>query len=316
MHCPGPAHHGVARHARHLARLLADEGVRIAASDPDVVHVQFSDSLYPGDASAAADAFTQWLADVPEPVVLTVHDLPGNDPDPARDSRRSAAYRRVLTSGVTVVVSARHEADKVEALTGERPHVIPLPLPRSAPPSPPPALFAEPSVGVAGFIYPGKGHEEAIRAAARQPTRPRVVALGSATRDHRDLVVKLHGLAGSLGVRFTVTGPLGEAEMSTALAAVTAPLVPARQVSASGSLMSWLAGSRRPLVAANEFSREVVERNPRAVHLYEADDRDALDHLLSRALRDGAHTRTASPPRWEDVGKRHVELYQSVVDGC
>ncbi len=309
MHCPGPEGHGVARHARCLSTLLLERGVRVVESGADLVHVQFSDSLYDGAAATAASAFEGWAAGVAGPVVVTVHDLPGDDPDPGRDARRGAAYRRVLDSGARVVVSAGHEAEKVLALTGEKPDVIPLPLPHRAAHA---GQRRRTALGVAGFVYPGKGHEEVIRAAARHPWRPEVVALGAASAGHAGLAAGLAAVAEELGVRFTVTGTLDDPGMAAGLSAVAVPVAPARRVSASGSVMSWLSVGRRPLVAAGAYSRELAAMAPSAVHLYETDQ--DLDDLVDRALRDEAVTRAAGPARWFDVGGMHRDLYASVLE--
>jgi hypothetical protein len=163
---------------------------------------------------------------------------------------------------------------------------------------------------VAGFVYPGKGHEEVIRAAARQPSAPAVIAMGAASAGHTDLVADLRQLASRLGVRFEVTGPLTDPQMAEALAAVAVPLVPARRVSASGSLMSWLAAGRRPLVAAGAYAREVAELCPGAVHLYEPGE---LDSLVARALMDPPFSRITEPLGWPDVGQMHRDAYQAAL---
>ena len=58
---------------------------------------------------------------MPRPLVVTLHDVPGADPDPARDARRAAGYARVVAACDAVVVSAEHEAAKVARAPAGRP---------------------------------------------------------------------------------------------------------------------------------------------------------------------------------------------------
>ncbi|EWC62328.1 hypothetical protein UO65_2315 [Actinokineospora spheciospongiae] len=305
FHAPGPASHGVVRHSALVADLAAAHGVRAVASNPDVVHAQFTDGLYGPDTRAAATAFETWAATAPRPLVVTLHDVPGADPDPRRGAARAESYRRVVTACDAAVVSSRHEANKVARLGGDPVRVIDLPLPHLPTPGDRPPWAAVPTLGVLGFVYPGKGHAEAITAAARQPTRPAVVAMGAVSTGHDDLAASLHTLAADLGVRFTITGTLSDTEMASAVAAVTVPLALNRGVSASGSLLTWLAGRRKPLTAHGDYADEVAAHSP--VWLY-----DDLDDAITAALADPTRTTLPNPPPWPDTGAAHRALYDSV----
>jgi glycosyltransferase involved in cell wall biosynthesis len=308
---PGASGHGVVRHAAAVAAaVVADGVVPVGSGQADLTHAQFTDALWGAGVAAAADAFVEQAQVLPRPLVVTLHDLPGADPDPARDVRRSAGYRRVVAVADAVVVSAGHEADKARALGAADPVTLPLPLPVVVPAEQTPGWAGRPTLGVLGFVYPGKGHEAVIDAAAAHPDRPAVVAAGAVSDGHDELARSLAGHARSRGVDWILTGHLEPAALAAAAAAVTVPVAPSRSVSASGSLLAWLAHGRYPLAAAGAYAHEVAAAAPGAVALYDDDTR--RDALVADALtRPGA---TRGPvPDWPDAGAGHAALYRRTV---
>jgi hypothetical protein len=310
----GPPRHGVARHARILMRLVAEQGHTVVEAGPaDLTHAQFTDALWGGDVVTAAAAFGAWAATIPKPLVVTLHDVPGADADARRDRRRGAAYAAVIAACDGVIVSSWHEATKVARLGHAEPAVIELPLP--TPVVPGPAAAARwpdgPTVALMGFLYPGKGHTEVIAAAARCSVRPTVVSLGSVSAGHDALRRQLRGQAGRDGVRLVVTGPLSGAAMARAAATVTVPVMPNRSPSASASLVTWLGCRRRPLVADGAYSRELEARHPGVTEIYRGIDE--LGERIDRALADPGRTRLDRLPPWPDVGAEHVEEYQRAL---
>ncbi|MCW0213913.1 MAG: hypothetical protein OJJ54_11170 [Pseudonocardia sp.] len=309
VHAPGPEGHGVVRHAAQVAGLVAAHGVRRAGPGPaDLTHAQFTDALYGPDVAAAAAAFRGWAAGVRGPLVVTLHDVPGADPDPARDTRRRAGYLQVTDVADVVVVSSRHEAAKVRAFSGREPEIVELPLPE-LPDSggAVPAWADRTTLGVLGFVYPGKGHAEAIEAAARLPGTPRVVAAGTVSPGHEGLRGALAARAAELGVDLCVTGYLGSADLAAAARAVTVPLAPNRGVSASGSLLAWIASGRVPLAADGDYVREIADRRPGSIRVYRDDA--GLDAAAAAACADPTRTRRTGPAAWPDVGALHAALY-------
>jgi glycosyltransferase involved in cell wall biosynthesis len=314
IHVEGPRHHGVVRHAGHLAGLLRARGIAVVDDGAaDVTHAQFTDGLWGHDIAEAATAFERWSTSIAGPLVVTLHDLPGADPDRARDARRRAGYARVTACCDTVVVSSDHEAARAVPLGATAARVIELPLPASLPvPAGTVAVRSPATLGVVGFVYPGKGHADVIAAAARRDPPARVVCLGAASPGHDPLVGELRARAEALGVELVVSGPQSDTGLARRMAGVTVPVVPARLVSASASLLTWLAQGRRPLVADTDYSREIVRRHPGAVRLYH-DDAE-LDALVDAGIRRPARARRRRPPRWADVGGLHAALYEQVLD--
>ena len=304
VHAPGPAGHGVVRHAAAVARAARPHGVESVVNGADVTHAQFTDALYGPDIGRAAAAFEAWAATAPRPLLVTLHDVPGADADPARDAVRGRGYARVVAACDGVVVSAGHEAAKVERLTGRRAAVIGLPVVAPQRRGARPPWADRLTLGVLGFVYPGKGHDTVIDAAGRHPLRPLVLAAGAVSPGHDDLLLDLHRRAAARGVDLLVTGPLDDADMAAAADAVTVPIVPAPAVSASGSLATWLGCGRRPLVARGEYAVELAARHPGALTLY-----TDLDAALARPRS----TRIAGPVRWPDAGAAHAALYRRLA---
>ncbi|ANY08884.1 hypothetical protein [Pseudonocardia sp. HH130630-07] len=310
---PGPAGHGVLRHADAVASAVAGHGVRTVPGGPaDLTHAQFTDSLWGPDIASAAAAFVAAAGAVPRPLVVTLHDLPGADPDPARDARRAAGYRRVIAAADAVLVSAGHERVKARALGAAAPHLVPLPLPPVAVAGTAPDWAAHPTLGVLGFVYPGKGHDDVIAAAAAHPVRPAVVAAGAVADGHAGLAAALARSARGAGVRWIVTGALDPAGLAAAAAAVTVPVAPGRTVSASGSLLAWLGHGRVPLAAAGAYACEVAAAVPDALRCY--DGHAGRDTLVAAALADPSLTR-GPVPAWPQAGPAHAALYRALACG-
>jgi glycosyltransferase involved in cell wall biosynthesis len=309
LHTPGAPEHGVARHAATLARQLTARGVTVVDHGADVAHTQFTDALWGPDVAAAAAAFTRWTANSPRPLVVTLHDVPGGDADPDRDRRRVLGYAEVAAAADAVVVSAHHEAARLAATTGHRASVVPLPV-EALPMGQTPPWADRVTLGVLGFVYPGKGHAAVIAAAARQPSRPLVVVAGAVSPRHGGLWSELVRQAAAAGVELLLTGALDDGAMGAAARAVTVPVVPSRTVSASGTLATWWGCDRRPLVARSPYAVEQARDRPECLWLYEP---DGLDAAIGAVLADPGRSRIDAPPRWPDVGAEHVAVYRRLL---
>jgi glycosyltransferase involved in cell wall biosynthesis len=315
---PGPTGSGVVRHGLTIASALTAAGcevtvVREAAAGQgdscDLTSVQFTDALFGPDVASATQAFLAWSATAPRPLVVTLHDVPGSDPDAARDARRLAGYLRVAAACDGVLVCSRREGEALRRL-GVEVSVVPLPVLPPAPPGAVPEWGSRPTLGVLGFVYPGKGHADALEAAAALRSGIQVVALGGASPGSAQLVAGLHDLAADLDVPFRVTGTLSDADLHAAALATTVPLAAYRTLGASASLASWLACRRRPVVTAGPQAQEAEERWPGSV-LQVAPS--GLVAALAAAFEDPSCTWLPQPPPAGPIAEQHLAAFSSVL---
>lgn len=315
----GPGEHGVTRFGMDLAQAMRDNGFDAPswrAPEPPPsggVHLQFTDRLFGSTPEQAADAVRTLVHAIRQRggrVTATLHDLP-QPSDGTHHERRRTAYADVAALVDGVVVSSEHERALLTE-GGARPRrVAVVPLPVTSGFAEPPSHYGPPTVGIFGFLYPGKGHAEVITALAGAAPGVEILALGAPSAGHADLAEELTDTAARTGRRFRVTGHLDDAEVPRALRRVTVPVAPHRHVSASGSLNSWIGAGRRPLAPANRYTREFDLRNPGAVLLY-PDTSAGLRAALADALADPARTwlppGTTCTPSPEAAARQYADL--------
>ncbi|MBO0678594.1 hypothetical protein JRC04_14080 [Mycolicibacterium sp. S2-37] len=323
----GPGEHGVVRFGVALAQSLCHNGsespqLRLAGAHdtlrslPDGgLHLQFTDRLFgstPEEAAEAVRAVVDHTRGRGGRVTATLHDLP-QPSDGTHHHRRRAAYAKVTALLDGVVVNSEHERALLteENLQPRRVAVVPLPVESVT--ARPPRPAGPPTVGIFGFLYPGKGHAEVIAALADAAPDVEVLALGAPSAGHTDLVGHLTAECARSARRFHVTGHLADADVGCALRAVTVPVAPHRHVSASGSLNSWISAGRRPLAPANRYTREIHARNPAAVLLYPdtpAGLRDALMAALAQPAVTWLPPGTTCAPSRTDAAAQYADLLQ------
>lgn len=296
LHIPADAQHGVTVYARRIADRLGVAGVASPETGDGPLHVHFTDRLWGSDPAAAAAAFEAVAA--ARPVTVTLHDLPQPSDGERNLLRRADCYRRVLRAAAGAVCNSTHEAELLRRFVDESVAVtvIPLPVERAAPAvaaGAAPAVevgFGGSSIAILGFVYPGKGHEPALRAASglgAEHSGLRVEALGRPSAGHEHDVAQLTRLAADLEVGFEVTGYLDDEAFLERCRRASVPVIAHEHVSASGSLASWLEAGRRPIVVRSPYMEEMAALHPGALELV---DRDGLAAAISRALARPAST--------------------------
>lgn len=328
----GPDTHGVVRCALdlHATRALGDQPlVRIsggpgpglaaelaAATGGRPAHLHVTDRLFGSPARVMAETLEAVAAD--GPLTVTLHDVPQPSDGPGAFARRAAAYARVVAAARGVVVSSEHESalldDALELagraeLTGRPRAVIPLPVDPPAPGPRPAPVCGERNLAVLGFLYPGKGHEEALEALAALPQDVGLLAIGRPSDGHDDLVEALSARAAELGRRFRVTGFVPDADLVGLLRDATVPLAPHRHLSASGSINSWLTAGRRPLVPRGRYVEELEARCPGALWLH-----DDLAEACAAALADPGSTWLGAGVRLGPSREEAAAAYAAVLE--
>lgn len=322
---PGPAQHGVTRHGLGLqAHLGPGSGVDAellrcgrldelgdSALAGRVAVVQVTDRLLAADGPGALAAWRRVTAGVAR-LTVVLHDLPQRSDGRSRRAR-SRLYAGLAASADEVVVASRHELLLLAAVLRwacplqaeavlRRTRIIPLPIERLPGPVPPhssrtPGETADDVLTVVtqGFVYPGKGLEEVIDAAALAARAPRLTGhrievrnLGRAATGHEDLVEQLAARAQAAGVAWSTSGWVDDADLPSLLApaAATVPVAAHRHLSASGSIATWLAAGRRPLVLTSRYAEELAARLPGALALVPDTGRGDVVPALASALAD------------------------------
>lgn len=306
----GPARHGVTAFAADLAESIrrregaidsvAVEHWRDLDSSTEKiprgngVHLNVTDRLFgatPSDAAARVVALIRHVERTGARVTVTLHDVP-QPADGGNYQDRAAAFREICAAAHGLVTNSDHE----RLLLGEsliaRPEdveVIALPLDlvgtalnfvgtASRRPS-----VERRDVGVFGFLYPGKGHDEVLAAMTGLPQSVGFLAVGEPSAGHDDVVEGLAATARRDGRRFSLTGYVPDDAIHGILGEVAVPVAHHRHVSASGSINTWIAAHRRPLVPVNRYTTEHAERHPGTVTQYPDTPRglrEAIDHAL------------------------------------
>jgi glycosyltransferase involved in cell wall biosynthesis len=296
----GDRRHGVARYAAELATELGADVVR----DPSVlvpglpVHLHLTDRLLGATPAAAAAEVARLARRVR--LTVTLHDVP-QPTDGRAFAARATAYGRIVRAVRGWVTNSEHERALVARWcdADARGAVVPLPVPVPTRAAAAPEEVAQ-VVGVFGFVYPGKGHVEVVRAVAALRARGGaagsagsagsdlgVLVAGGAAAGHEGDLAALEGLAAELGVPLRVTGHLADDDVAATLRSVAVPVVAHRNVSASGSLNNWLAAGRRPLLRDGAYAREMAALRPGTVRLF---DDASLAREVDAALGGPAST--------------------------
>lgn len=305
--------------ARGAVRPGADAG----ADDATRTHLHVTDRLLGSSPEQAAEALEELAAATA--LTITLHDVPQHS-DGTMYARRVAAYARFVAAAERVVVNSEHERMLVAEHLPDAPEVtvIPLGTRRAAVSAQTPvderAEAGDLVVLIAGFVYPGKGHAVALRAAAEAVSRLRasgapvgravVRALGRASAGHDGDVRALSELADSLGARFEITGFLAADEFAAELRSPGIPLAAHEHVSASRSMLDWVEAGRRALVVDSRYAREMDALRPDTGILFTGAE---LPARLADAWREPALTRLdpgrSLRPTLDDVAAEYVSWW-------
>jgi hypothetical protein len=329
----GDTGHGVAGYARDVAIAVrnadprtqivsvpdAAGAARAAASAPRI-HLHVTERIFGGTPEAAAEQIDRIAAATS--VTVTLHDVPQSS-DGTPLARRISAYDRILAVADAAVVNSGHEAALVRehlAYGGEL-DVIPLGTRDAVPPRlPAPTRSRRLEVAIAGFVYPGKGHAPALRAAADAarllhadgsgPEEVAVRAIGGPSPGHEADLEALRAEGDRLGVTFAVTGFLEDEAFAREIRDASIPLAAHEHVSASRSILDWGEAGRRPLVVRSRYAEEMAALRPGTLTLY---DPDALAEALAAAWHRPAST-VLDPgvrltPDLADVAVRYLQWW-------
>lgn len=283
----GPSGHGVTEYALSLARVADGDVIREEAfADaplPDApIHVAFTDHLFGGEPDAAVDKLLARVGD--RPLSVSFHDVPQPEEGEARFHKRARAYRRLREHATVAVTNSEHEnrffADA---------RVIRLPVtPIDSPFDPEPD-----TVGILGFLYPGKGHDKLVRALAGTGLRLRF--LGAVSAGHESW-------ARELAKHAEITGWLSDDELAREMGRIAVPVCAHRHFSASGSLMAWLGAGRNVLATDSDYTREIDAWLPgRITRVPGAAWAEAIDAFEPKVMAAPVYGWPEVATAWEDA---------------
>lgn len=336
----GPPTHGVVVHALRLAAADVTLGralVRVPTPTSGVVPEGLAEAV-PRGGAAMLHVTDRLFGPSPEQALsavrgvaehatlaLALHDVP--QPAEGGDwyARRRDAYGQLAQLASQVVVASAFEADLLarcvdpaeRAALARRTRVVPLPVERrplraGAGPSRP--VDAAADLAVLGFLYPGKGVEDAVDVAAALSSPAGEVTVtnyGAVAEGHAADAEGLARYAAERGVRLRVTGYLSDEQLLEAVLQADVPLAPHRHISASGSLNTWVEAGRRPLVRRSPYVDELAGRLPGVVTA--ADD---LCAAVAAALADPASTwlgvGVEVGPSWATAGEAYADLLRAL----
>jgi hypothetical protein len=173
-------------------------------------------------------------------------------------------------------------------------------------------------VTLLGFVYGRKGHRYAVEAVPFMPADAIMVYAGGPVAGRTfvyDLALsKAREL--ELGDRFRITGYLSDEDLETWIAATHLAILPFTDLSASGSLSSWISARKPMLVSDLPGFREYARRVPGAINFFKPTEPwplgSAISELLARPLPD-------PDPNVQQLAQelsmeRTVERYLRVID--
>ncbi len=205
------------------------------------------------------------------PLVVTLHDV--FDRDGIKERWLDAdtwGLRLVVRSADRLIVHSEVEVERLAGLApASRIRVVPHFVEQRDLPLSPDAARAQLGiegrriVTLLGFIYGRKGHGDLVEAVPHLPPDVLVVLAGGSVAGRDGVERRVQRRIGELGIadRVRITGYLSETEMEAWIAASHLAILPFRDLSASGSLSTWIA-SGKPIITSDlpgfhEYDRHV-----------------------------------------------------------
>lgn len=326
----GPPGHGVTAYAADLAAAvrtrepsvpvirLPDLAALLSSALPPRLHLHVTDRLFGVSPDAAAEGLERLATR--SAVTLTLHDLPQPSDGPEGLVRRARGYRRIARSARGVLVSSEHEAGLVREFLDAYadPSVIPLGSRRAQSADDQLAPAAASAVLIAGYVYPGKGHAEAIVAAAGARDAiggdsAAVTCIGAPSPGHEADLETLRETGARLGVDVTSTGYLDTAAYAARLRGAGTPVIAHAHVSSSRSLLDWIESGRSPLTLRSRYTEEIDRLRPGTLRLYKS---GSLTEAVAASWRDPGSTwlapGTALGPTLDDAARASLAWWSAV----
>ncbi|MFN8619444.1 MAG: glycosyltransferase [Chloroflexota bacterium] len=315
----GRAESGVRRYGRIIAETAAhrsdvqvvesDAGGRDARAedirravrrlrDTDVIHLQWKLADW-GGARWALPHLEVALQACRRPVVVTLHDVYERPTWQERWLEPTAlGIRRLAFRSRTLVVHSAEERRRLSPLVAPSrmsivPHFVEArpPLPDRDAAKAQLGLAGRPVITLQGFMTKRKGHRLVLEALRTLPPEVFAIFAGSPIEGREARGDELARSALELGVseRVRFTGYVPDAELTTIMAATDVALCPFREMSASGSVSTWISTGRPIVTSGLPQFREYEALSPGAMRI--------VDPLTAEGLAERIrHTLAEAPP--------------------
>jgi glycosyltransferase involved in cell wall biosynthesis len=307
---------GVRRYARIVTDAIATQpGVRVVEADAgllegrrgglgargrvftdagaDVVQMQWNRRGW-GKGPRSAWRFIDFRRAWQGPLVVTLHDVF----DRAGLRRRWLepevwSLRWLGRSADRLIVHSEAEVERLEGIVpAAKLRVIPHFVEQRVLPLTPEEARARLGVEgrrvvtLLGFIYGRKGHKPTVEAIPSLPDDVLVVYAGGPVAGRRHVLQTVEERVTELGIadRLRVTGYLSEEDMEAWIAATHLAILPFRDLSASGSLSTWIAAGKPLLVSDLPGFREYDARVPGSLRIVSDLSAEGLASAIRAAL--------------------------------
>ncbi len=312
----GKAESGVRRYGRIIAEGAAEaDGIEVVEADAgprdagrrgisaaartlagtDVVQVQWKLADW-GGVRWALPHLELFLAGCRRPLVVTLHDVYEREGFRDRFLHPAAmATRRLLGRAARVIVHGEEEVRRLRTLTGRGtvtviPHFVERldGLPERDAAKAALGLAGRRVITLQGFMTRRKGHGIVLAALPLLPDDVVAIFAGSPIEGREARSDELATEARRLGVadRVRFTGWVPDAELRTILAASDVALAPFREMSASGSVSTWIATGRPIVTSGLPQFREYDALAPGAMRVVDPLDAEGLAARIAEILAD------------------------------
>jgi glycosyltransferase involved in cell wall biosynthesis len=264
-----------------------------ALRDVDVVHMQWNKRGW-GKGPRSAQRFLDFRRKNRRPLIVTLHDVfPRHGVRKRWLAAEVIALRLVGRSASRIIVHSEDEIGRLEGIVPtSRVRVVPhfveersLALTRAA---------AREQLGVdgrrvvtlLGFIYGRKGHKILVEAIPELAPDVQVVFAGGPIAHKEKFLANVEGRKRELdlGERLRITGYLAEEDLEAWVAATDLAVLPFKDLSASGSLSTWIAAGKPILASDLPGFREYDARVPGSVQFFSPIETDALVKAITERL--------------------------------
>lgn len=233
-----------------------------------------------------------------KPIVATLHDVYGGRRRRDRLLGADACALRMLgVRARRVIVHSEEERRRVGGLVPARKLVVIPHFAEGRPPLPEPGearrklgLEGRRVITLLGFITERKGHRLLLEALPLLAPDVSVVIAGAPIAGREFRRKELEKLADELGVtdRVVFTGYVGDEMLARVLGATDVAACPFKDVSASGSLSTWISAGTHIVASDLPAIREYDTLSAGAIHRFTPRTPTALAAALTDALADAA----------------------------